>query len=128
MLKDLLKQRSDLEAQMASLQESMQAVNIDIEHLLAAQLESLRKLQAKEFGAVNLVVDGIKVTETVPKKVEWDQDKMTNLFEAIRTAGDDPLNYMKVKLEVPEKAYDGFVPEVKAMFLDCRTVKPGKPP
>ena len=126
-LKELLSQRAAYEAQITDIQGHINAINIDIEHILAGKLADLRKLQAKEFGAVNLVVDGFKVTETVPKKVEWDQDKMTNLFEAILKAGDVPFNYMRVKLEVPEKMYEGFVPEVKNMFSDCRTVKPGRP-
>jgi hypothetical protein len=52
---------------------------------------------------------------------------MNDLFDAIATAGDDPRAYMKLKLEVSEKSYAEFVPEVQAMFSDCRTVKPGKP-
>lgn len=126
MLKDLLKQRSELEERMKALQEDMQAVNIDIEHVLAQRLHDARQIMGKEYGVVNLVLDGIKVTETVPQKVEWDQEKMLALHDAIAQAGDNPRNYMKVKLEVAEKAFADFVPEVKAMFSDCRTVKPGK--
>lgn len=127
MLKELIAQRAELEAQMASLQEQMQAINIDIESAVANQIGEVRRLQAKEFGAVNVTIDGIKVTETVTKKVEWDQEKMTNLFKAIQTAGDDPFDWMKVKLEVGEKQYEAFNTDVKAMFADCRSVKPGKP-
>jgi hypothetical protein len=126
MLRELLKQRAELEAQMSVLQEGINAINVDIEHVLAGQLAEIRRLQAKEFGAVNLTYDGFKVTETVPKKVEWDQEKMNALFDAIATAGDDPRAYMKIKLEVSEKAYGEFVPAVQVMFADCRTVKPGK--
>lgn len=127
MLKELLKQRAELEEKMTALQDCINAINIDIEHAVAEQLANIRKAQAKEFGAVNITYDGIKVTETIPKKVEWDQQKMNDLFDAIATAGDDPRAYMKVKLEVPEKTYSEFLPEVQAMFADCRTVKMGKP-
>jgi PleD family two-component response regulator len=127
MLKELLQQRQEYEAQAQALQEQINAVNVDIEHVLAEQLAAVRKLQAKEFGAVNLVAEGYKVTETVPKKVEWDQTKMNDLFDAIAAAGDDPRAYMKIKLEVSEKAYAEFVPAVQTMFADCRTVKPGRP-
>lgn len=126
MLKELLAQRAELEAQAALLQENINAVNVDIEHMLAGQLADIRRLQAKEFGAVNLTVEGFKITETVPKKVEWDQAKMNELFDAIATSGDDPRAYMKLKLEVSEKAYSEFVPAVQAMFAECRTVKPGR--
>lgn len=127
MLKTLLQKRAEYEAEMIVLQGYINAVNVDIEHVLAEQLANIRKLQAKEFGAVNITYDGIKVTETVPKKVEWDQTKMNDLFDAIAAAGDDPRAYMKMKLEVSEKAFADFIPEVQALFSDCRTVKPGKP-
>ncbi len=127
MLKNLLAQRAELEAQMTVLQEQIGAINIDIEHILAEQLANIRKLQAKEFGAVNLTMDGFKITETIPKKVEWNQEKMNELFDRIAAAGDDPRAYMRIKLEVSEKSFGEFVPQVQAMFSDCRSVKPGKP-
>jgi len=127
MLKELLQKRTTLEEEMAGLQEQITAVNVDIEHALAEQLAALRKLQGKEYGAVNLVAEGIKITETIPKKIEWDQEKMNALFDAIAAAGDDPRAYMKMKLEVQERIYDSMIAEVKTMFTDCRTVKPGKP-
>lgn len=135
MLKRLISQRTDLEAQVKAiydaqitpLQEQISAINIDIEHTIAQKLADIRSLQGKEFGAVNITMDGYKVTETVPKKVEWDQSKLLALFDAILTAGDKPSNYMKMELKVEEKNYDKMIPEVKAMFADCRTVKPGRP-
>lgn len=127
MLKNLLAQRSELEAQMAVLQECIQSINIDIEHILAEQLAGIRKLQGKEFGTVNLINDGYKVTETIPKKIEWNQEKMNELFDRIAAAGDDPRAYMHIKLEVSEKSFGEFVPAVQSMFSDCRSVKPGKP-
>jgi hypothetical protein len=134
MLKELMQKKADLEQEMKSLyekhispvQEQISAINIDIEHMLAGKLADLRKLQAKEFGAINLTFDGYKVTETVPKKVEWDQQKLNDLFDRIAGAGDDPRAYMKVELKIGEKEYKEFVPEVKALFAEARTVKPGK--
>ncbi|MEI6207325.1 MAG: hypothetical protein WCP20_11115 [Desulfuromonadales bacterium] len=126
MLKELLTQRFELETQASIIQGQINAINIEVEHVIASQLLELRRLQGKEFGTINLVSDGYKITETVPKKVEWDQDKMNQLFDAIAQAGDDPRSYMKIKLEVSEKSYAGFVPQVQAMFADCRTVKPGR--
>jgi len=135
MLKDLIAKRTDLEnqirsiqdAQIAPLQEQISNINVDIDHIIAPKLIDIRSLQKKEFGAVNITFDGYKITSTIPKKVEWDQEKLGNLFEAIMQAGDKPSNYMKMELKVAEKEYNAFVPEVKAMFAEARTVKPGKP-
>jgi len=135
MLKELMKKKAELDEEMKAayekfitpIQEALNAINIDIEHMVAGKLQELRALQAKEYGVVHLVLDGYKVSETVTKKVDWDQQKLDDLFEAIRTAGDDPKQYMKIKFEVGEKQYESFVPQVKAMFQDARSVKPGRP-
>lgn len=126
MLKELLKQRAEIDAQIAVLQEQSQAVTVDIEHLLAEQLHSLRQMQGKEYGTVNLLVEGVRVAEVVPKQVSWDQDKLNEIFIKIMSAGDKPSDYMRMKLEVPEKQYEAFPPQIKEVFADCRTVKPGK--
>ena len=126
MLKELLNKKAEYEANLVIIQECIKDINIDIDHVLAESMASLRKMAGKEFGTVNLLMDGVRITETIPKKIEWDQEKMNALFDAIATAGDDPRAYMRLKLEVSEKAYAEFVPAVQSMFADCRTVKPGK--
>ena len=126
MLKELLQKKTEIEERMKAVQEELQAVNIDIDHAIAQKLADVRNLTGKEFGAVHLSLDGFKITETIPKKVEWDQEKMNELFDRIAAAGDDPRAYMKMKLEIGEKAYDAFAEPVKAIFAEARTVKPGK--
>lgn len=127
MLKELLDIKKSIEERMETLQDELYAVMRDINDALSDRLVELRKLQGKEFGTVNMQVEGFKVTETITKKVEWDQGKMSELFDRIAGSGGDPRAYMKVKLEVGEKAYDSFPPEIQSYFSDCRTVKPGKP-
>lgn len=127
MLKDLINKREEIEARLQAVQEELQAVNVDINHAISKKLVNLRSMTGKEFGVVHLQFEGYKVTETVPKKVEWDQEKLGNLFFKIMENGDHPSNYMRMKLDVTEKQYDGFIPEIKAIFAEARTVKPGKP-
>jgi hypothetical protein len=135
MLKDLMAKRTDLEEQMrraheqhiAPLQEELNAVQVDIDHIIAPKLVNIRSLQQKQFGAVNITLDGFKVTSTVPKKVDWDQQKLLDVFNRILAAGDKPSEYMRMELKVPEKDYEAMRPEIQWMFADCRTVTPGKP-
>ena len=126
-LKELLKKREQYEAELIVVQEYIQSVNIEIEHMLAQRLADLRKLQAKEFGAVNLTLDGYKVTETITKKVEWDQEKLQGLFKRISESGDQPSNYMRMKLDIPEKMYGEFPDQIKGIFAEARTIKTGRP-
>ena len=126
-LKDLLTRKAEIEASIATLQESCAAIVADIEHMLTGNLADLRKLQGKEYGAVNLTFEGYKVTETITKKVEWDQEKLHPLFFKILESGDKPSNYMRMKLEVPEKLYSGFPDQIRGIFDEARTIKTSKP-
>jgi hypothetical protein len=126
-LKELLDQKATIEANIATLQESCAAVQADIEHMLAGKLAELRKLQGKEFGAINLQFEGYKVTETITKKVDWDQEKLTPLFFKILEAGDKPSDYMRMKLEVPEKLYVALPDHIRTIFDEARTVKGARP-
>lgn len=138
MLKELLKKKEEIEQRVRDIQaeiedrilaarEELQAVNIDIGHLVSQKLVDLRSLTGKEFGVMHLIMDGYKVTETIPKKVEWDQEKLIPLFFRIMESGDKPSNYMTMKLSVAEKAYDAFPDTIKPIFAEARTVKPGPP-
>jgi len=126
MLKQLLNKKAEIETRMQAVQEEMQAVNVEIEHLVSQKLVDIRSLTGKEFGVVHLNLDGYKITETVPKKVEWDQEKLNGLFFKILESGDKPSAYMRMKLDIPEKLYDSFPDTIKDIFTEARTVKPGK--
>lgn len=126
MLKELLQRKAEIEEQIAALKQDLGEVMFDIQDMLALQLQEVRFLQAKETGSVNITVDGIKITETVPKRVEWDQDKLAELFAKIMQHGDKPSNYMRMELTVPEKLYDAMEPGIKDLFAEARTVKNGK--
>lgn len=136
MLKALLLQKDEIAARialmdeehavrMAPLDDEMTAVNTQISEATTAKLQQLRDLSGKEFGVLHLTMDGIKVSQTVTKKVTWDQAKLNDLFTRIQASGDEPRNYMKLELKVGEKEYDKFVPGIKTIFAEARTVTPG---
>lgn len=127
MLKELLDVKKSIEERMEVLQNELADVNRDINDALSAKLVELRSLQGKEFGTINLQFEGFKVTETISKKVTWDQDKLNDLFMRITESGDNPTNYMKMKLEVSEKMYESFDPGIRPIFDTARTVQGAKP-
>lgn len=126
MLKMLLEQKRVYEEQIKEIQGQLGVVVMNIEELLATKLLDLRTLQGKETGAVNLMFEGFKITETIPKKVEWDQAKLDNLYVRILEAGDNPRAYMKLKFDIPEKTYAALDPNIQSIFAEARTVKHGK--
>ena len=109
------------------LETQLANVNTDIGDVLSMQLSEIRALQAKEFGAVNITVEGYKVTETIPKRVKWDQNRMAEIFQTIKNHGDNPFDYMKVELGCNEKSYEKFDDGIKAVFDEARIVEKGKP-
>jgi len=137
-LKKLLERRDVLngEAQgiMASIKskldavgEQLTAVETEITALLAADLTAIRKLQSKEFGAVSITKDGYKVTETIQKKVKWNQDKLFGVFQKIQSVGDDPFQWMKAEWKVGEREFNSYPKDVQSVFAPARTVTPGDP-
>ncbi|MDY0037974.1 MAG: hypothetical protein RBS05_18845 [Zoogloea oleivorans] len=127
MLKDLLEKKLELECQKALIEKAIADVMAEVSELVTPTVGVVRGLQGKEFGTVNALFDGYKITETVPKKVEWDQEKLADLFAKITAAGDDPRQYMRMKFDIPEKQFDELDDHIRAFFMEARTVKPGKP-
>ena len=138
MLKELLAKRKEINEQMALLTESFNltlipyqdmitAVEEQITEATTAKLQQLRDISGKEFGVLHLTMDGIKVSQTVAKKVTWDQAKLNGIFDKITAHGEDPRAYMKMELKIGEKEYDKFAPEIKTIFAEARTVTPGTP-
>lgn len=41
----------------------------------------------------------------LPKRVDWDQDRLAATVQRIRFAGDDPAEYVEISFRVPERNY-----------------------
>lgn len=125
-LKEMVRLTQEIDAQIADLKEKRDFVMDQIDDLVKVQVSAMRQMQDKEFGAVNFTVGDIKITHTIPKKVSWDQERMGIILQQIIESGDKPANYMRMKLEVPEKLYSDFGDAVKSIFAQARVVEPGK--
>ena len=64
---------------------------------------------------------------TVPKTVAWDGDKLAGAVETIRGWGENPADYVEIKLSVAESKYNAWPPAIRDLFTPARTVKSGKP-
>ena len=137
-LKELLQRRDALNLEAKRIMDSIQAqldgvgsqlneTEKEISAYLAEGLTAIRKLQEKEFGAVHITKDGFRVTETIPKKVKWDQEKLFGVYRKILDTGDDPFAWMKAEWKVGEKEYGAYPKGIQAVFAPARTVTPGEP-
>jgi len=137
-LKELLERRAALNQEAAGIMESIKpaldslgerltATEKEITALLSVDLIAIRKLQQKEYGAVNITRDGFRVTETISKKVKWDQEKLFGVFHKIQSTGDNPFDWMKAEFKVGEKEFGAYPKNIQAVFAPARTVTPSDP-
>jgi hypothetical protein len=91
----------------------------------ADRAATARRDAGKDTGIVHLADGEFDVECDLPKKVEWDQDKLTAAFDAMTRSEAD--HYCKATLEVAEAKYNAAPPHIKALLTPARTVKAGKP-
>lgn len=86
-----------------------------------------RAAAGKDTGTVRFQDGNVEVTADLPKKVEWDQRRLTALAEQIRAGGEDPGEYVEVSFKVAERAYAAWPERIRSAFEPARTVRTGKP-
>src|SRR6056297_1772823 len=84
-----------------------------------------RQAQAKDTGTVRFDDGDFTVVADLPKRVEWDQDKLAAMVERIRASGDDPAQYVDVTIRVSERKYAAWPQAIRAEFEPARIVKTG---
>jgi len=101
-----------------------------IESAIALRYEqraiAARGAAGKDTGTVRFGDDGVEVVADLPKKVEWDQDRLTALVEQIRAGGEDPTDYVVIDIKVPERAYTSWPERIRKAFQPARTVHTGR--
>ncbi len=122
-LKQLQDEASDVLTKAKSAKTVLDAA---IQYKYEQQLTQLRANVEKESGVVNFEDDGVPVSADRPKKVVWDQAKLADLAERIRTNGDDPTEYIEISYKVAERKYTAWPQHLKDSFEPARTLKFGK--
>ena len=87
---------------------------------------ALRAEQRKDAGTVRFVDGDVTIVADLPKRVEWDQDKLAAVVERIRAAGDNPSEYVEISFKVSERAYAAWPAHIRDAFTGARTVRTGK--
>ncbi len=93
----------------------------------AARAEEVRRAAGKDTGTVRLDDGDFIVVADLPKRVDWDQEKLAAMVARIRAAGEDPAQYVDVTYKVPERKYAAWPEAIRKGFEPARTVRPGKP-
>jgi hypothetical protein len=84
-----------------------------------------RQAANKDTGTIRFDDGDFTVVADLPKRVDWDQDRLAAIVERIRAAGDDPAQYVDIAFKVPERKYAAWPDAIRAGFERARTVRPG---
>ena len=93
----------------------------------ATRAAEARRACGKDTGTIRFDDGAVTVIADLPKRVDWDQDKLAALVERIRTDGGDAAEYVDVAFKVPERKYAAWPSHIRSAFEDARTVRTGKP-
>ena len=87
----------------------------------------LRLAAGKDAGVVHFDDDHVRITADLPKKVEWDQTKLTEITRRIADSGENPAEYVEISYRVSETKFNAWPETLKSAFAPARTLKTGKP-
>ena len=91
----------------------------------ATRAAEARRACGKDTGTVRLADGDFTVVADLPKRVDWDQETLAAMVERIRTAGDNPAQYVDITIKVPERKYTAWPDPIREGFEPARTVRTG---
>ncbi|MDP2355126.1 MAG: hypothetical protein Q8M31_03585 [Beijerinckiaceae bacterium] len=86
-----------------------------------------RQAAGKDTGIIRFHDGAVTVIVDLPKRVDWDQDKLAAVVERIRADGADPADYVDVSFSVSERKYTAWHTDIRQEVEHARTVRTGKP-
>lgn len=93
----------------------------------AQRAHELRLAVGKDTGVVHFDDGRVRITADLPKKVEWDQTKLTDITRRIAANGEDPGEYVEISYRVSETKFNAWPETLRSAFASARTLKTGKP-
>ena len=84
-----------------------------------------RQAAGKDTGTSRFSDGDFTIVADLPKRVDWDQDRLAAMVERIRAAGDDPAEYVEINFKVSERKYVAWPEAIRQGFEPARTVRTG---
>lgn len=93
----------------------------------ADRAHALRLAAGKDTGVVHFDDGLVRVTADLPKRIEWDQQRLAEVVRRIANGGEDPAEYVEISYRVSETKFNAWPESLKSAFAPARTLKTGKP-
>lgn len=120
--------KTEIEQVLEEAQRLDDKLDAALDYRYGPRARQARAAMDKDTGTVRFEDNGFIVVADLPKRVKWDQQRLKEVVELIRSGwGENPADYVKVKFEVSERAYDAWPARLKELFAGARTVETGRP-
>ena len=93
----------------------------------ADRARQLRLATGKDTGVVHFDDGRVRITTDLPKRVEWDQQRLAEIVRRIAEGGENPAEYVEIGYRVSETKFNAWPESMRGAFAPARTLKTGKP-
>jgi hypothetical protein len=90
-------------------------------------MKTRRQRLEKDTGIIHIDEPDFKITNDVPKKVEWNQDILGKLLAGFVAKGGNIPDYVEVTYHISEAKYNALPEKIKHQLNAARIIKLGKP-
>lgn len=115
-----------LDYEIALLKKAKIQVDTALVKRYGEQAQTALAATGRDFGTAHITDGSVAIRAELPKKVRWDQEKLTEIARRITDAGDNVADFIDVKLSVSESRYTAWPPALREQFAPARTVEAGK--
>ncbi|MFN4140282.1 hypothetical protein [Aestuariivirga sp.] len=120
--------KSEVEQVLEEAQRLDDKLDAALDYRYGPRARQARAALEKDTGTVRFEDNGFVVVADLPKRVKWDQQRLKEVVELIRAGwGEDPADYVKIRFEVSERAYEAWPARLRELFGGARTVETGRP-
>lgn len=110
----------------SAVKSALERFNVALDQRYAEQAASARQANGRDFGVCHLNDGSLRITVDVPKRVAWDQAKLTEIAQRIAASGEMVSDYIDIDYSVSESRFNAWPATLKESFSKARTIKPGK--
>lgn len=121
---DLLSLQARLSSVLAEAKRHKTILDNALELKFSSRAKEALQADGRDTGTVHFVDDNYAITADMPKKVVWDQNKLSELIHKIPEK--DRKQYIKTSYSIDERKYVAWPETLKQFFSDARTVQLGK--